>query len=218
MIQPHRPRRLAPATTLAPFLLCGAFLTGCACWLAPDTPTAETLVVVVPARADGHVGTVVVNQGAKREVIHEAYGAVRTREHSEAIERSTLNADQVNSLFADASAALPHQSVTYTLYFVVAKLELTPESNAALAAMLTDVASRQAAEIIVTGHTDRMGTGPRNDALSLKRAQWVRELVMKRGADAGIVSAVGMGEREPVVATADGVAEPKNRRVEILVR
>jgi outer membrane protein OmpA-like peptidoglycan-associated protein len=214
--RPRQPRRQALAATLALLFLAGAS-SGCAS-LGLNKPPAETLVVVVPSRADGHIGTVVVNEGDKREVIHEAYGAVRTREHSEAMVRSTMSADEVNAVFADASAALPHQVVTYTLYFVVAKPELTPESNAALDAMLGEVASRQAAEIVITGHTDRMGTDARNDALSLKRAQWVRDLVIRRGVAGNIVSAVGVGEREPIVPTADGVAEPKNRRVEILVR
>jgi OmpA-OmpF porin, OOP family len=32
------------------------------------------------------------------------------------------------------------------------------------------------------------------------------------------IVAVGRGKREPLVPTADGVAEPRNRRVEIVVR
>jgi len=202
---------LTPAAALATALLCG-------CATVQPAPTGpETLVVVVPSRHDGHVGAVVVNEGDQREVLNTAYAAARTDSHSQ-VHRSTMTADQVNALFADASAALPHRAVTYTLYFMLAKPELTPESSAMLDQVLGEVASRQAAEIVVTGHTDRIGTDKRNDALSLSRAQMVRDLVIKRGASPDIVHAVGMGKREPIVPTADGVAEPKNRRVEILVR
>lgn len=204
--------RLAPALALAQ-----GFLTGCACWSQP-APQVETLVVVVPSRHDGHVGAVVVNEGDKREVLNTAYASARTVANSQDVARGTMSADEVNRTFAAASEALPHKAVTYTLYFQLAKLELAPESNAVLDAMLSEVASRQAAVIVVAGHTDRIGTDARNDELSLRRAKAVRELVINRGVAAGIVSAVGMGEREPIVPTEDGVAEPKNRRVEILIR
>lgn len=210
-----RPR--APAATLAPLLL-ATLASGCAGWSAPERPPAETLVVVVPSRHDGHVGAVVVNEGQKQEVLHGAYESAVTRERSDEIRTATLSADDVSRRFADASAALPPKAVTFTLYFVVRKTELTAESKAQVEAMLTDVASRQAAEIIITGHTDRMGTDERNAALSLKRAQWVRDLVVRKGVAPDLVTTVGAGEREPVVPTADGVPEPKNRRVEILVR
>ena len=201
-------------TTLA-IALAPALLWGCAG--VKPSPEPETLVVVVPSRHDGHVGAVVVNEGEKREVLNTAYAAARTDSHN-TIKRSTMTADEVNALFADASAALPHRAVTYTLYFMLAKPELTPESSAMLDQVLGEVASRQAAEIVVSGHTDRIGSDKRNEALSLSRAKLVRDLVIKRGAKPEIVRAVGMGEREPIIATANGVAEPKNRRVEILVR
>jgi outer membrane protein OmpA-like peptidoglycan-associated protein len=57
-----------------------------------------------------------------------------------------------------------------------------------------------------------------NDALSLRRAQATRELLISRGFDARRVQAVGRGERQPAVATDDEVAEPRNRRTEIIVR
>jgi flagellar motor protein MotB len=41
---------------------------------------------------------------------------------------------------------------------------------------------------------------------------------VSRGFNAGLIEAVGRGEREPAVPTADDVDEPRNRRVEILVR
>ena len=72
--------------------------------------------------------------------------------------------------------------------------------------------------MVCIGHTDRVGTVESNDALSLQRAQAVRQLVIGRGFDAARVDAVGRGEREPVVPTADEVDGPKTRRAEIVVR
>jgi hypothetical protein len=57
-----------------------------------------------------------------------------------------------------------------------------------------------------------------NDTLSRQRAEVVRRALVARGIAADNIVVVGRGKREPIVATADGVAEARNRRVEILVR
>ena len=46
----------------------------------------------------------------------------------------------------------------------------------------------------------------------------MRKALIARGVAPENIVVVGRGKREPVVATAEGVAEPRNRRVEILVR
>jgi outer membrane protein OmpA-like peptidoglycan-associated protein len=87
-----------------------------------------------------------------------------------------------------------------------------------LAALRAALATLPAAEVIVTGHTDRVGSVEANDRLSLARAQAVRELLVDAGVARSIISVVGRGERAPLVPTADEVAEARNRRVEIKIR
>ena len=70
----------------------------------------------------------------------------------------------------------------------------------------------------MAGHTDTVGTDQYNDALSLRRAERVRALLIGRGIAPDSVGAIGRGKRELRVPTPDGVAEPRNRRVEITVR
>ena len=67
----------------------------------------------------------------------------------------------------------------------------------------------------LAGHADRSGKASYNMRLSLRRAQAVRAVFIKLGISAGNISVVGRGESQPLVATADGVREPRNRRVEI---
>ena len=73
-------------------------------------------------------------------------------------------------------------------------------------------------EIVVVGHTDRQGAADANDALSLRRANAIRDLLVEMGFRGDLVAPVGRGEREPLVATEDDVPEPRNRRAEIIVR
>jgi OOP family OmpA-OmpF porin len=76
--------------------------------------------------------------------------------------------------------------------------------------------------VVVTGHTDRIGSEQYNQKLSEKRAEVIKQHLVSHGIDAGRISAVGKGESQPLVAC-DGVKGRKalveclspNRRVEI---
>jgi outer membrane protein OmpA-like peptidoglycan-associated protein len=115
-------------------------------------------------------------------------------------------------------AAQPPAPLSFTVYFLIGSNEFTEESKATVNTLLAEMARRPSPEIAVIGHTDRLGTDQTNDALSLQRAQRVKEMLIQRGVPAERISVAGRGEREPLVPTADEVAEPRNRRVEINVR
>jgi OmpA family len=74
-----------------------------------------------------------------------------------------------------------------------------------------------AAQIEVTGHTDTVGSAEFNRALSQQRAQVVADELVRQGVPATDIATVGRGEEDLLVPTADGVNEPRNRRVEIVV-
>jgi outer membrane protein OmpA-like peptidoglycan-associated protein len=69
----------------------------------------------------------------------------------------------------------------------------------------------------VTGHADRSGSDAYNMALSLRRANAVKDQLVREGIAANQIVVVGRGESQPLVPTADGVREPQNRRVEIVL-
>jgi len=106
----------------------------------------------------------------------------------------------------------------FTLYFISGTAELTPESRAQLPDILAQATAHPANEIFVTGHADRVGSRAANDALSLKRAQVIRQMLIRLGFDADRVIASGRGDREPLAPTQSQVSEPRNRRAEIEVR
>jgi len=114
--------------------------------------------------------------------------------------------------------AQPPKPLRYTLYFVINSTEIAPDSRETLTALLKEVGTRQAVEVEITGHTDRVGPVAKNDQLSLERAEAVKTLLLMQGLRTDFVRTVGRGEREPLIPTPDEQAEPRNRRVELLVR
>ena len=126
--------------------------------------------------------------------------------------------DGARRAFSGALDAQPPRATSFILYFLEGRDELTPDSRQLLGRIVDEIARRPAPEIIVIGHTDRVGAVPYNDTLSLRRAERVRDELVKVGIAADRIRVEGRGEREPLVATPDEVPEPRNRRVEINVR
>jgi outer membrane protein OmpA-like peptidoglycan-associated protein len=179
----------------------------------------KDLIVVLPG-SDGQIGGVVVETDGNKIVLDKAYAGARPG--TGATEPVDVGAYEVERIFAKALAARPIPPKSYTLYFESGGDEIVPDSRAALDAMLAEVSERKAVEVVITGHTDTTGSSNDNDRLSLDRARTVekqlRDTLAAKGVQSESVTAVGRGERELLVKTADQTAEPRNRRVEITVR
>ena len=70
---------------------------------------------------------------------------------------------------------------------------------------------------VVEGHTDSVGPDAYNQKLSQRRADAVKQVLVKDGIDAGRVSSVGYGESRPVADNATDAGRAVNRRVEAQV-
>ena len=176
----------------------------------------DELVVVLPG-PEGKVGTVVVERGGERVVLNQAFAASRIVNGS-GPQAQRLADGEVRRDFGSLLTALPGRPKSFLLYFLEGSDEFTPESRVELEKMLAELRERGAPDVVVIGHTDRVGNVQSNDRLSLQRAERVRGELVKLGIAEARVQIAGRGEREPLVPTDDEVAEPRNRRVEISVR
>lgn len=185
-------------------------LAGCA------KPARDDLYVLLPG-AEGKTGALSVDSAGRVAVLDQPYAAARVKEPGR-VEPGTVTEQEAKQAFGSALEAQPGRPISFLLYFLEGRDELTPESQQIVSTIPGEIARRPAPEIVVIGHTDRVGTLPFNDALSLRRAERVRDELVKAGIAADRIRVEGRGEREPLVPTADEVAEPRNRRVEVNVR
>ncbi len=185
------------------------FTAGCA---------KKNLVVLLPD-PDGKTGKIeVINQGGS-QTLNEPNKAVAVKSSQTAPEPPVhLREDQVKKLFGEALNALPPVVVHYILYYKKDSTDLTEESERILDDILGSIPKINPAEISIVGHTDRMGTRESNFRLGLDRASQMKHLLVSKGINENIIDVSSHGENNPLVRTADEVEEPKNRRVEIVIR
>lgn len=194
-------------------LLAGA----CALVLLAGCASQKETYVVLPD-AGGKAGTLTVTPRSGQALKLEGAYASAVGTPGATPAPAKLSEAEIKAAFAEAISARPEAPQRFTLYFREGSDELTPDSRKDLERVLAEVKRRPAPDVIVVGHTDRVGQVPDNDRLALRRAEKMRQELVRQGLPAESVQAAGRGEREPLVPTADEVAEPRNRRVEMLVR
>lgn len=178
----------------------------------------KTTVVLLPD-PDGKVGALTVSTEAGSVEIAKAGEATTVRDKSSLPSTPVImSEDQISSTFAEVLASLPEQPVHFTLYFQSGSTVLTNESLNLLPKILEAVEGRDSQSISVVGHTDTAGNRKYNFILSTQRAKAVSRLLVEKGVRQGYIKSTSHGEENPLVKTADNVNEPRNRRVEVIIR
>jgi hypothetical protein len=106
----------------------------------------------------------------------------------------------------------------YLVTFGLDQTTLTDQDRRVIAQAAEDYRRTGSARITVTGYTDTSGSATYNLELSQHRAEVVADELEREGVPATSIVTVGRGEENLLVPTADGVSEPRNRRVEIVVQ
>jgi len=110
--------------------------------------------------------------------------------------------------------ALPR---AFLVFFDWDRSDVTAEADAILNDAAAYAKTTGAVRIASTGHADRSGSDKYNMALSMRRANAVKARLLALGVPENEISIDAKGEAEPLVPTEDGVREPQNRRVEIVL-
>lgn len=113
-----------------------------------------------------------------------------------------------------AEPMTPEQAM-YLVFFDFDSSKIAAGAQNVLDAVAAEVGKRHPSVIHIVGHTDSSGPKSYNNRLAMKRANAVRDALVKRGIDASMFQIESHGENDLLVQTADGVREPANRRSQI---
>ena len=119
---------------------------------------------------------------------------------------------------AAVAPVAPAPARTFLVFFDWDRADLTDRARQIIAEAAENSRRVQVTRIEVAGHADRSGSPAYNQRLSQRRADNVAAELVRRGVARNIITVQAFGESRPLVPTADGVREPQNRRVEIVLR
>jgi outer membrane protein OmpA-like peptidoglycan-associated protein len=108
-------------------------------------------------------------------------------------------------------------TLTGSVLFVTGKWELLPTAQDKLNDVAKALKDQGYKHIVVEGHTDSVGSAKDNLELSRKRAEAVRDHLVKQGIDASKIEAKGIGKERPVADNGTAEGRANNRRVELIV-
>ena len=107
------------------------------------------------------------------------------------------------------------EASSYLVFFDWDKSNLSPQAMATISQAAAAYKASGSARLTNVGNADTSGSTTYNMALSLRRADAVRQALIQNGVPATSIDTAGRGETSLMVATADNVREPQNRRVEL---
>ena len=185
------------------------------------SPANKELIVLLPD-PDGHVGTIQVTTEGGSQILDKPGYATQVEDVNKPPGTPRpINEKEITDVFGPTLSAQPDSAdrfISFILYFEHNTAKLTQESKNLLPNVLKTIKIRKSNEVYVAGHTDLVGTDAYNIELSSRRAKHVRDLFVSSGIKSSSVFVSYYGKAKPLVPTNDEVPEPRNRRVEVIVR
>ena len=179
---------------------------------------SKTTVILLPDENET-VGAVVVETAKASKVVDQPYHSLSVTGSTErSMSASALDKEEVLQRYGASLKALPQAAASYIFYFTTGTSTLTESSARDLDTLVDGLRDRQPPIVLnIIGHTDATGSKDFNLKLSLERARAVGKVLIGSGISIDTLRIQSFGENDPLVPTADGVPEPKNRRVEVMV-
>ncbi len=151
------------------------------------------------------------------ELQHNRWNVAAIEEQRDAFFARLTQLEEVHSAAGGTPATSPVESTSTILYFPTNSDRFGDSAQAAIAQLVQYVQAAGNVTISINGHADRAGAAAYNMRLSERRARFVMQALKAAGISEKLMHYFAFGETDPAVPTRDGVAEPRNRRVEIFI-
>lgn len=181
------------------------------------TSQPKTTVVLLDNDAP-HNAVDVTTQAGSIVIDQPYYFTTMSRKDQQPAAIEKADPEHIRQKYSAVLNVLPEKAVSILFYFEPGTAEITQESKAQVENLITLIEAREPASVDIIGHSDRAGDADKNYKLALDRAYTVQKFLLERNVTLERSSVISYGENEPIVPTEDGVSEPKNRRVEVIVR
>lgn len=188
-------------------VLC-AFLTSCC---------SKTTLVLLPDD-DGSTGEVVMQTDGGELALDTPYAYTEVQSSSSVPKEKKMEEEKFTKKWGNLAEKEAVEPQSFILNFHLGSTKLTTQSVALFPEVIAAISQDEPVEVDIIGHSDAVGDQNYNYRLSLRRAKTVHAMLMDKAPWIERVKIESFGENDPLIPTADNVPEPRNRRVEILIR
>ena len=154
--------------------------------------------------------------------------ALRTKALADAVARRIKDSTEAEARrLAELNAQRPVDTVIVLfrgktvilkgIYFESGKASLTMDSEPTLRSALNALLASPDLNVLIVGHTDKVGRAAYNKKLSLRRAQGVRSWLVRQGISVRRLTVAGKGFDEPIDDNSTPEGRANNRRIEFRV-
>lgn len=163
-------------------------------------------------------GITVTTQGGSVDIDTPNTQTVLSSQEAKPAAQSSVAVDMIEQKYAQTFKALPPHPVSLLFYFKSGSVELTPESKVQTQLLIETIKTREPCMVDIIGNTDTIASVESNYNLGLERAKMLKSFLEEQHVQLSEVHIESYGEKNLLVPTADSIDEPRNRRVEVLVR
>ncbi len=183
--------------------------------LANVLNTPDTEVVLLDNNRDSN--KIIIQKNDNQIIIDKANTYVVVGENDISKPKKLTQKELVKKYGSLVSKEIP-TPISLLFYFKSGSEKLTIESEKNLVNLLPEIQKRTPCDVTVIGHSDTQGNDESNINLSIKRANTVKEWIIKQKVRLNSIKVESYGEKDLAVKTKDNVSEAKNRRVEVQIR
>ncbi len=215
-------RKPIKATALG--LICAMAVAGCQTtnpYTGEQQTSNATRGAVIGAAGGAVVGALTNrNQAGRNALIGAGIGALagglvgNYMDNQEAELRDRLRASGVSVTRVGDNI---HLNMENEILFDTGSAFVYPEAQSIIDSVSLVLSEYRQTYVNVNGYADTVGARAFNQTLSQQRAEGVADSLVRGGVEPVRITPRGYGETNLAVPTADGVDEPRNRRVEIVL-
>lgn len=181
-----------------------------------SSPCSKFVLLPSP---DGHVGNVTVANKAVEIHLAKPFESIDLFYPDDRPSQPVIMTEaEFNATFKDALAAQPTAPLTFLLYFEQGTSRLTPEPEKILPVIIDYIRKARSSDISISGHSDKVGSRDINIRISRERANEIANQLTRMGVAPESLEVASHGMELPLIDTPEGTPEPRNRRVELVVR
>ena len=134
--------------------------------------------------------------------------------------RAKAEAGQLMKELSELKAQQTERGIVLTIgdvLFATGKADLSPNANKSVDKLAEFLKKYPTRNVLIEGHTDSVGSGEFNLALSQQRADSVKEKLVADAVDAARITTVGYGKKFPVASNNTKAGKAQNRRVDLII-